>query len=409
MIKTKLNQRFLGWRMVAIAFCTQNFAIGATFGIYGVLVKPVAEEFGAPRSLASMGIAIIILFKGLCSPALGMMLDRKSIKHIMLLGLVLMAAGFAISSTTSSIILFLAAFGLVVGFGSTLLGTLPSTSLVHNWFVDRRGMAIGLMSIPVIVAAAPPLLTAAIEVFQWRQSLIGLAIGSLILVPVILMIVNQPREIDQSPYRLPTTDTPSISAANETTHWTAKKMLKSLPFWFLNLFAGMVFAGAIVIVTHIYSFATDAGYSAQQGAGLMSVNGFSAMFGAFIFGWVADRLSPSISFGLVALLQCLCWVLVLTAGSYSILVLATIGIGLTTGGAFPPFSALVAEKYGSGSFGTAMGLTTFLMLPLTFFAAPLAGLLYDSFGNYTIAFQIHIALFVLASCYFLIPAFTKPR
>jgi predicted MFS family arabinose efflux permease len=97
----------------------------------------------------------------------------------------------------------------------------------------------------------------------------------------------------------------------------------------------------------------------------MSVNGFSAMFGAFIFGWVADRLSPSISFGLVALLQCLCWVLVLTAGSYSILVLATIGIGLTTGGAFPPFSALVAEKYGSGSFGTAMGLTTFLKLPLT--------------------------------------------
>jgi cyanate permease len=50
-------------------------------------------------------------------------------------------------------------------------------------------------------------------------------------------------------------------------------MLRSFPFWLLNLFAGIVFAGAIVIVTHIYPFATDAGYSAQQSAMLMPTNG----------------------------------------------------------------------------------------------------------------------------------------
>jgi MFS family permease len=82
--------------------------------------------------------------------------------------------------------------------------------------------------------------------------------------------------------------------------------------------------------------------------------------------------------------------LVLSAQSYSILLLAAIGIGLTTGGAFPPFSALIAKIYGRGFFGTAMGLTTFLMLPLIFFAAPLSGFLYDTYGNYTLAFQLHI-------------------
>ena len=139
--------------MVAIAFVTQNFAIGATFGIYGVLVKSIAEEFDAPRSLASMRIAVIILFKGLCSPALGIILDCKSIKHIMLLKLILMTIGYAISSTNNSIFLFLITFGVIMGLGSTLLGTLPSTSLAHNWFDDRRGMAISLMSIPLVVAA----------------------------------------------------------------------------------------------------------------------------------------------------------------------------------------------------------------------------------------------------------------
>jgi hypothetical protein len=46
--------------MVTIAFVTRNFAIGATFGIYGILVKSIAEEFDAPRSRASMWIAISI-------------------------------------------------------------------------------------------------------------------------------------------------------------------------------------------------------------------------------------------------------------------------------------------------------------------------------------------------------------
>jgi len=169
----------------------------------------------------------------------------------------------------------------------------------------------------------------------------------------------------------------------------------------------MVFAGAIVLVTHIYPFATDAGYSAQQAAMLMSTNGLSAMIGAFLFGWVADRLSPSTALGLVPLLQGLCWTLVLSAQSYSILLLAAIGIGLTTGGEFPPFSALIAKIYGRSSFGTAMGLTTFLMLPLTFFAAPLSGFLYGTYGNYTLAFQLHIGFSTASGLYFCITRGSK--
>jgi sugar phosphate permease len=137
----------------------------------------------------------------------------------MLLGLILMAIGYVISSTTNSMFLFLIAFGLIVGLGSTLLGTLPSTNLVYNWFDDRRGMAIGLLSIPlVVVEAAPPLLNMAIDTFQCRQSLMGLGLGSLMLLPIILMVVNHSRDCRQSPHTLPRNDHDSINAIEAQIH-----------------------------------------------------------------------------------------------------------------------------------------------------------------------------------------------
>ena len=132
---TKKYRPFLGWRMVGLGFVTTNIAIGTTFGSYGILVKPVTESFEAPRSLGALGIALIILLIGLISPLLGTALDRRSIRLIMAAGAGLLATGFALASIAPNMILFLLTFGVIVGIGCTMLGTLPATILVNNWFV----------------------------------------------------------------------------------------------------------------------------------------------------------------------------------------------------------------------------------------------------------------------------------
>ena len=95
----KANPRgFLGWRMVALGFLAANLAIGLSFGTFGVLIKPVAEEFGASRGMASFGIAIVLLLMGIAGPALGVAFRHFRIRSVMIAGALLMAAGFAVAS-----------------------------------------------------------------------------------------------------------------------------------------------------------------------------------------------------------------------------------------------------------------------------------------------------------------------
>ncbi|MGI9294419.1 MAG: MFS transporter [Pseudomonadales bacterium] len=399
------DNKFFGWRMVALGFAAQNIAIGTTFGSYGVLIKPVTEEFHAPRSVAALGIALITLLMGVVSPALGAALDRRSIRGIMSIGALLMAGGFVVASMAGNMTLFLLSFGVLIGLGSAMLGTLPAMTLVNNWFIDNRGLAIGIVSIPLVVAVAPPAVAALISWLDWRSTLLVLGAMGILLLPFLWLVVNRPEDIGQCAYRNADDTANSGSVAEEsgdafTNQWTIATLLRSRRYWALVIFAGMVISGGIVIVTHIFAHATDAGISAQSAAILLSINGVCAMVGAFAFGWIADKLGPALAICLAAIVQLVAWSLLLTTTNFMFLSLIMTGIGLSGGGAHPAFAALLAQEFGQTSFGTALGLGALLMLPLTFAAAPFAGFLYDLNGNYALAFQIHIALFCAAALFF---------
>ena len=79
-----VTHAFQGWRMVALGFLAVNLAIGATFGTWGVLVEPVSRELGASRSLASLGLAIVLLLMGLAGPVLGALLRHVRLRTVMI-------------------------------------------------------------------------------------------------------------------------------------------------------------------------------------------------------------------------------------------------------------------------------------------------------------------------------------
>lgn len=190
------SRDFLGWRMVALGFLAVNLAIGSTFGSFGVLIKPVAADFGASRGLASLGIAIILLLMGLSGPLLGVALRHLRIRTVMIAGALLMAAGFLLASRAPGIDLSVC-HSLVAGSGCALLGIIPSSTLVTNWFVARRGLAMGLISVPLIVALAPPAVAWLIEWRDWRFALVMQAVAVLLLLPFLLLVVDRPEDIGQ--------------------------------------------------------------------------------------------------------------------------------------------------------------------------------------------------------------------
>lgn len=124
--------RFQGWRMVVICFLLINVALGLNFSAYGALVGAIEEGFDTSRALASGGVSMLTLSMGLMSPVVGGLMRRFPLRLLMAAGIVLNAAGLAMSGLTDSIFVLLASYLLLVGPGFCLFAIIPCTSIIGN-------------------------------------------------------------------------------------------------------------------------------------------------------------------------------------------------------------------------------------------------------------------------------------
>ncbi|MBW2942214.1 MFS transporter [Zhongshania aquimaris] len=390
---------FLGWRMAGIGFFSQNLSISATFGVYSLFFIPLMNEFSASRSVISSGIAILTLIMGLMSPLVGGLLDRFSIRKIMLIGATLLGVGFITASQSQSVYVFLAVYALLIAPGLTMAGPLSVATLTSNWFDHKRGLVIGLVNVPLFNVCMPILVAMLIIQYGWRVTFICIGMLFLLLIPLLTRIVSRPSDVNQLPYGASPENHDTAATSTISTYLTKKDLIRIPSYWLHIIAFGLITSGGIVFITHIIPFSTDYGISESQASLLLSINGISGMVGAILFGWLADKFKPNYSLALAAFIQVILWASLTLRPPFELLSLIVLGIGLSGGGALPAFYSLIASKFGTPSFGTAIGLASILVLPLNFGSPILSGFLFDQTGSYDISFKIHILFFVISFLY----------
>ena len=140
------NSIFYGWRMVGTAFLAQGVAAGCTMYIFGLFLKPVADEFGTTRGALSVGIAVFTAAGGVISPFLGPLLDRGRIRLIMGAGVGTLALSLVLLSIAPSLWVLGVVAATLLAFASSAAGPLSASKLVANWFDALRGRALGIAS-----------------------------------------------------------------------------------------------------------------------------------------------------------------------------------------------------------------------------------------------------------------------
>lgn len=155
--------------MLLTGFTTQNLAMATTFGAYGLIVATLTREFQTSNSLVALGLGMISLCVGLAAPVVGTLLDRWSVRSVMLLGALTAAIGFITAAQAQSIAVFLFCFGLLVGLGITFVGPLPSAKLAGGWFPQAPGKAIGFIGIALLIRSLPLTRRTACKVMPVRR------------------------------------------------------------------------------------------------------------------------------------------------------------------------------------------------------------------------------------------------
>lgn len=387
-------QRTYPWVVIGIAFLT----VGTAFGMrntFALFLIAVVEEFRWSRGLASGALMLASVTWTISAPVIGMLLDRLGPRIVLPGGALLMAAGFAISGMAQSIVAFYIGMGIFMGVGFAALPMTSQATFLSNWFIRRRGMAIGAVAsgIGLGILLVVPWTQWLIAAYGWRAAYFTLAaLLALLIAPLNYFFQRQrPEDLNlRADFGAPPAPAPGHSHRSAGGGPSLKEALRTLRFW---LFAFGVLAGAIplhMVLIHQVAAVVDAGFSMEQGAlglGLIGLFTAPAMIG---MGLLADRIGRQWSYvlGSVSLMIGIALLMLLDTGRTWTLYAAppVIAIGFSSRQSLYP--AIAADLFHGRSFGAIIGAIALFIGAGAGIGPWLGGILYDWNGSYLEAFWL---------------------
>lgn len=386
----RLSNMPFGVSIVAAAFAAQALALGLGAGIYPVFMAYIESAYSINRAQASLGLPLIFIVGALVSPLIGARVDRGSPKTIMSAGALCMGAGLALLSQVQSLALFVFIWAILVGAGQAMLGTIPATSVVSNWFLARRStmVAVAATGITVGMAIAPLLAEWLIEMLGWRQALFGLGIICTGLgVPVVLLgIVKRPQDVglavDGAVNASDPTSGDPVSGAADAGADESTPIFGDKRFWLMAATFATLAGLSLAFTTHVVSWAGESGFERRFAVMLLSVAAISAAIGKLSFGFLCDLigLRKSLLTGVGA--QVLGWSLMLMAPHPLVFAAGTMCFAFGTGCIVPLQAATISHIWGGANFGRVMGCTGLVAIISILLAPTVLGIAYEATGGY---------------------------
>src|SRR5204862_5445481 len=188
---------FYGWVIVAVVFVTMGIGVNARTA-FSLLFPPILDEFHWDRGVTAGAFSFGFVVSAILSPVLGRMMDRVGPRAVMELGVGLMAIGLLLAPLTSEPWHLYLTLGVLVGGRSVCLGYSGQSLFLPNWFVRRRGLAVGIAFAGVGIGSVTllPWVQHMIEATGWRTA--RTAMGPLVLIalaPINLLLPKRPEDL----------------------------------------------------------------------------------------------------------------------------------------------------------------------------------------------------------------------
>jgi MFS transporter, OFA family, oxalate/formate antiporter len=158
---------------------------------YPLLAPQFEKAFGTSRELGQMPWTAFLLLSALCSPLLGRAFDEISDRLLLLVGTVLLTAGWVLISMAPGVAVLIAAYGALLAIGIQLVFVGTSTAMARR-YAGVTGLALGVAYAgPGIgVALALPVAAGVIPGIGWRSTAELFAVLSLLTVPFVLLMTS---------------------------------------------------------------------------------------------------------------------------------------------------------------------------------------------------------------------------
>ena len=405
---------YYGWVVVAAAATIFTLVLGSTFSVYGLFVLPVSEEFNLSRANANTGVILLNTGSALLSPFLGRLLDRVSARRLIMLSGLMFAASLAIISRSSSIWLDAAVLALMLSFACKGAGTLTAPLLVVRWFTVQRGRATAIAQLGMSLGGLllPPVVGFLIETTGWRNALLITGVGAGAAIFAIGAAIRErpgpgDREVAAAP--APASATGAPSGKPDAGPMKLGAILSAPEFWIINIGCSMASSILTAVTITLAPLGREQGLSVVQAATLISAMAACGVCGKLVLAAVADRIDKIVLLTIVFLLGAVVNAGLMVSDGHVQLLIAAGSLGLVGSAVLPMKYALLADRFGSSSFGTVAGFGVPVSAVIGIVAVRYAGEVFDRTGGYDLLFVTFVVVEIAAALAILALRFTAPR
>lgn len=389
---------YYGWVIVGISLVLLLFAIGTTVYAFGLFILPVSQDFGLSRANMNTGLILLNVGMAVLSPIVGRLLDRVPVRLVLGLSGAALAAGFLVLGLSHSVWLSATMLAGPVALGVVGVGTLTTTTLIARWFASGRARAMAIAAVGISlgsVVAVPPI-GLLIEAVGWRQTLMveALAIGAVVMLVLPFVRARPPLPESVGVPDLSARPAPEQSAVRPL---TTGELLKSPVFWTISLSLGLGFGVLQTIVVSLIPYAQESGLPIAQAASLVSVYGGMAILGKLVLAGIGDRVDRVVLLTVLFAVVAVTSAAPLLSQTYLALLACSAILGTAAGATTPAFTALLADRFGAASIGTAYGTASTVLAVISAVCIRFGGETYDRTGSYDVMFVTFAGLASVAA------------
>ncbi|MFL8712664.1 MFS transporter [Clostridioides sp. GD02377] len=387
---------FRGWLVVFAGLILMISVYGIVNNCASLFIKPVTEDLGFSRSEFSLYYTVIALSTMVIALFMGKLAKKFKLKNIMLVGCVLAGIGYIGYSYASSIYVFYL-MSIFSGLGLGMTTLTPLSIIISNWFVEKRGLALGLtfMGSGVGGMIFNPIANYIILNYSWRQSYLVLGIIILVTtIPVVLIFMSEkPSDKGLLPYGYNNSSENVLD--NSVKGIILGDAVKTKIFWIMVVGLILITIIAMGVQMHIASYLTDIGYSPTFAASVISINMGVVILGKILLGYVFDKVGCEKGVIFVGLQVFLGVLALLFASKYPAIIVFIIcwGIGNCMGTIVP--ALITSEIFGKRDYSTIVGVVNAVVLLGAALGSAVTGKLYDMSGGYTLAWMTYLVLTVI--------------
>ena len=398
-----LRNVYYGWVIVAAVLVIASVLIGVRFS-FGVFFKSLEAEFQLNRAATSAIFSSYMITSAVFTIITGWALDRFGPRPVLTLMGLITGAGLFLAGQSKALWLLFLSYGFLGGVG-TGGSYIVLMSLVSQWFVRRRGVAMGIAGTggPIGIMIMAPLATFLIASYGWRTAYMAVGIGGgLIVIAMAQLLSKAPPGADSRPSDDSGPERASAGANAGTDGGpdrgiSLKEAFRLRSYW-LMLFVWFLYAMSVTLmITHLVPHFTDIGMSAAGAGALIGLVGLFNAVSRLPMGWVSDRFGPAVPSVVCAVIQSLALAgFIFASGMGSIGVCAVL-FGFTWGALGILTTVLITDRFGGRNIGTIMGTVDVAFAVGAAMGPALGGFIFDATGGYGGAFAVLSAAMIVVA------------